>query len=198
MNPAFRTVWDWSWVILLGIRMSNHYLVYVCCALSKANILISKGAWFYQLCVKTTSQCIDDLCTFSRSSQNSRLPGFSPAPTHNRKDGKQQVFRPRLPWGRGSGHPQIYSRIGKVNQIPASTINTFTLQPVYLGNYVRMVFAKLEQKPSYILEMGKGRALGNQLREGAPEGKPAYESKNVQGSEKRQVEIFLCSFPGFL
>ena len=97
-----------------------------------------------------------------------------------------------------SCHPQIYSRIGKVNQIPASTINTFPLQPVYLGTYVRMVFAKLEQKPSYFLEMGKGRAIGNQPREGAPEGQPVSESKKMQGSEKRQVEIFLCSFPRLL
>lgn len=123
------------------------------------------------------------------------LASHLPPPPTEKMENSRFLGRDCLGGGRQSCHPQIYSRIGKVNQIPASTINTFTLQPVYLGTYVRMVFAKLEQKPSYILETGKGRAIGNQLREGAPEGQPASESKKVQGSEKKQVEIFLCSFP---
>lgn len=123
------------------------------------------------------------------------LASHLPPPPTEKMENSRFLGQDCLGGGRQSCHPQIYSRIGKVNQIPASTINTFTLQPVYLGTYVRMVFAKLEQKPSYILETGKGRAISNQLREGAPEGRSASESKKVQGPEKKQVEIFLCSFP---
>ena len=116
------------------------------------------------------------------------LASHLPPPPTEKMENRRFLGRDCLGGGGRSRHPQIYSKIGKVNQIPTSTINTFPLQPVYLGTYVRMVFAKLEQKPSYFLEMGKGRAIGNQPREGSPEGQPVSESKNRLTNQRDTVQ----------
>lgn len=68
----------WSgWDNCIFSIFSLHVLLFI------AIILILRTAWFYQLCMKTAWQPVDDL-SFSRSSQKSLFPGFSsptPLPT---------------------------------------------------------------------------------------------------------------------
>lgn len=101
----------------------------------------------------------------------------------------------------GGGSPTTHrstAGLGEVNQIPASTINTFTPPASLSWHLCENGVCKAEQKPSYILETGKGRAIGNQLREGAPEGRSASESKKVQAQKRNRWKFSFAVFPVFV